>query len=61
MPEPESRAVAEKFLAAANFEEREQFKPFTPIPSILLLGSIVGGILLVIGVGLWTIGSWIFG
>ena len=60
LPEPESRAIAEKFLAAANFEEREQSGRVTPIPDILLLGGIVGGVLVVIGVGLWTIASWIF-
>ena len=57
LPEPESRVIAEKFRVVANSKGHEQPRPMTPIPGILL----VGGILVVIAIGLWTIGSWIFG
>lgn len=61
LPDHESQSLAAKFIASATDEGHEQAPPAkTPFLANLALNGFAVAILVLVIVGLWTIGSWIF-
>jgi hypothetical protein len=56
LPEEEAKSISEAFLEAARAEGHEQAEPGSNIMGIVIGCSLLG----LIGLGIWTIGTWIF-
>jgi hypothetical protein len=59
LPEPEAQSIAISFLEAARAEGHEQPDGASAIGNTLGL-MIVTAILVALGVGIWTIASWVY-
>lgn len=56
LPEDEAKSIAKTFLEAARAEGHEQAEPGSNILGIVVGCSVLG----LIGVGVWTVVTWIF-
>ena len=56
LPEDEAKSIAESFLGEARAEGHEQAEPGSNLLGIVIVSTLLG----LIGVGVWTVVTWVF-